>query len=79
MYRQIAKQPSLDKYVQKLLKDGTFTNEDIQENKKKVWNILEQNYQKSKDYKPTSREWLSSSWNGKNNIFILIKFILIKF
>ncbi|CAB5202955.1 unnamed protein product [Rhizophagus irregularis] len=65
MYQQIAKQtPILEKYVQKLLKDGTFTKEDIEKHKKRVWNILEENYQKSKDYVPTSREWLSSSWNG---------------
>jgi 2-oxoglutarate dehydrogenase E1 component len=68
MYQQIAKQtPILEKYIQKLLKDGTFTKEDIEKHKKWVWNILEENYQKSKDYVPTSREWLSSSWNGKNN------------
>ncbi|CAB4382519.1 oxoglutarate dehydrogenase, E1 component [Rhizophagus irregularis] len=65
MYQQIAKQtPILEKYVQKLLKDGTFTKEDIEKHKKWVWNILEENYHKSKDYVPTSREWLSSSWNG---------------
>src|SRR3954447_15547455 len=76
MYRQISKQkPSLEKYVQKLLKDGTFTMEDIQEHKKGVWNILEENYQKSKDYKPTSREWLSSSWHGKNNVYLVELFL----
>ncbi|CAG8487584.1 5643_t:CDS:2 [Funneliformis caledonium] len=65
MYQQIAKQtPILDKYVQKLLKDDTFTMEDIQKHKKWVWDTLEESYHKSKDYKPTSREWLSSSWNG---------------
>ena len=71
MYRQIAKQqPTLEKYIQKLLKERTFTMEDIQEHKKVVWGILEENYKKSKDYKPTSREWLSSSWHGKNNIYL---------
>ena len=66
MYQQIAKQASiLEKYVQKLLEDGTFTKEEIEKHRKWVLNILEENYQKSKDYQPTSREWLSSTWNGK--------------
>ena len=78
MYKQIAKQiPILDKYVQKLLEDDTFTMEDIQKHKKWVWDTLEESYRKSKDYQPTSREWLSSSWNGKNNLFQLNYFIEI--
>ncbi|CAG8602317.1 10368_t:CDS:2, partial [Dentiscutata heterogama] len=65
MYKQIAKQtPILEKYVQRLSKEGTFSMEDIQKHKKWVWDTLEENYKKSKDYKPTSREWLSSSWDG---------------
>ncbi|CAG8460605.1 17561_t:CDS:2, partial [Cetraspora pellucida] len=65
MYKQIAKQtPILDKYVQRLSGEGTFSMEDIQNHKKWVWSMLEDSYTKSKDYKPTSREWLSSSWDG---------------
>ncbi|GES81362.1 2-oxoglutarate dehydrogenase complex E1 component mitochondrial precursor [Rhizophagus clarus] len=65
MYQQIAKQtPILEKYVQKLLKEGIFYKEDIEKHKEWVWNILEENYRKSKDYVPKSREWLSSTWDG---------------
>ncbi|CAG8631448.1 8003_t:CDS:2 [Acaulospora morrowiae] len=65
MYKQIAKQTStLDKYVQKLLNEGTFSIEEIQKLKEWVWDILKESYAASGDYKPTSREWLANSWNG---------------
>ncbi|CAG8583475.1 6676_t:CDS:2 [Acaulospora morrowiae] len=65
MYKQIAKQTStLEKYIQKLLNEKTFTIDDIQKHKQWVWDILKDSYAASKDYKPTSREWLSSPWNG---------------
>ncbi|KAI7872671.1 oxoglutarate dehydrogenase, E1 component [Spinellus fusiger] len=65
MYKAISKQvPVAQKYTEKLEKEGTFSAAEIDENKKRVWDILEESYAKSKDYKPTSREWLSSSWPG---------------
>ncbi|RUP44754.1 hypothetical protein BC936DRAFT_149047 [Jimgerdemannia flammicorona] len=65
MYLKIAKQlPTLDQYVAKLQKEGTFTSEEIEANKKRVWEILEVGHAASKNYKPTSREWLSSAWPG---------------
>jgi 2-oxoglutarate dehydrogenase E1 component len=30
----------------------------------RIWGQLEDTFAKSKDYKPTSKEWLTSSWNG---------------
>jgi 2-oxoglutarate dehydrogenase E1 component len=65
MYKTIAKQrSSLVKYVEKLLKDGTFTQADIDEHKKWVWGMLEGSYARSKDYQPTAKEWLTASWEG---------------
>ncbi|KAF7730655.1 2-oxoglutarate dehydrogenase E1 component [Apophysomyces ossiformis] len=65
MYQAISKQkPVAEKYTEQLKKEGTFTEEEINANKKRVWEILEESYARSKDYKPTSREWLSSSWPG---------------
>lgn len=65
MYQRINKQPpSLDLYVNKLLADHTFTQEDIDEHKKWVWGMLEESFERSKDYQPTAREWLTSAWNG---------------
>ncbi|KIV99389.1 oxoglutarate dehydrogenase (succinyl-transferring), E1 component [Verruconis gallopava] len=65
MYKKIAEQkPALDKYVDRLLADGTFTKEDIDEHKKWVWGMLEESFTRSKDYQPTAKEWLTSAWNG---------------
>ncbi|KAJ1649988.1 2-oxoglutarate dehydrogenase E1 component [Dispira simplex] len=65
MYKAIKKQPSaLDIYAKQLLNEGTFTQRDIDANKERVWGLLEESYDKSKNYKPTPREWLSSVWNG---------------
>lgn len=65
MYRQIAQQkPTLDKYVQQLLDESTFTQDDIDEHKKWVWNMLDESFNRSRDYQPTSKEWLTSAWHG---------------
>ncbi|KAI3398166.1 hypothetical protein diail_9788 [Diaporthe ilicicola] len=65
MYKRIqSHDPQIDIYVEKLLKDGTFTKEDIEEHKKWVWGMLEESFSKSKDYQPTSKEWTTSAWNG---------------
>ncbi|KAK5943968.1 2-oxoglutarate dehydrogenase E1 component [Knufia obscura] len=65
MYKRIAEQPpQLDKYVEKLLNEKTFTKDDIDEHKKWVWGMLNDSYDRSKDYQPTGKEWLTSAWNG---------------
>ncbi|KAG0308632.1 2-oxoglutarate dehydrogenase E1 component [Dissophora globulifera] len=65
MYKAIDKQtPALEKYIDQLVKEGSFKTEEIDEMKTRVWNILEENYAKSKDYRATSKEWMTSSWPG---------------
>nr|POE47270.1 2-oxoglutarate dehydrogenase, mitochondrial [Quercus suber] len=65
MYKRISEQPSvIDKYVKQLLDAKTFTSEDIDEHKKWVWGMLEDSFTRSKDYQPTSKEWLTSAWDG---------------
>jgi 2-oxoglutarate dehydrogenase E1 component len=65
MYKAIEKQPTpLTKYTKQLIERGTFTEKDIEEHKKWVWDTLEQAANAAKDYVPTSKEWLSSSWQG---------------
>ncbi|CAK7229114.1 2-oxoglutarate dehydrogenase E1 component [Sporothrix bragantina] len=65
MYKRInSHRPQIDIYVDKLLKEGTFTKEDIEEHKQWVWGMLEESFSKSKDYQPTSKEWTTSAWNG---------------
>ncbi|KAG8740208.1 2-oxoglutarate dehydrogenase E1 component [Ceratobasidium sp. 414] len=68
MYKAIEKQPTpLTQYVQNLLKEGTFTEQDIEEHRKWVLGMLEKAAAASKEYKPSPKEWLSSSWDGFPN------------
>ena len=65
MYKRIAEhEPALKIYEDRLLKDKTFTREDIDEHKKWVWGMLTDSFERSKDYQSTSKEWLTSAWNG---------------
>lgn len=65
MYKRIqVHEPQIDIYVDKLLKEGTFTKEDIDEHKKWVWGMLEESFSQSKEYQPHSKEWTTSAWNG---------------
>ncbi|KAJ4295289.1 2-oxoglutarate dehydrogenase E1 component [Kalmusia sp. IMI 367209] len=65
MYKKISEQPpTLDIYTKKLLDEKTFTKEDIDEHKAWVWGMLEESFNRSKDYQPNSKEWLTSAWNG---------------
>ena len=65
MYQKIAKHPPvIDVYTKQLLEAKTFTKDDIDEHKKWVWGMLEDSFARSKDYQPTSKEWLTSAWDG---------------
>lgn len=65
MYKRIAQKiPQIDLYISKLLEEGTFNKEDIDEHRKWVWGMLEESFSKSKDYTPSSKEWTTSAWNG---------------
>lgn len=63
MYQKIAEKKSvLEYYSNQLIEEGTFTKEDVEEHKKWVWGLLEESFGKSKEYQPTSREWLTTPW-----------------
>ncbi|EJC97957.1 2-oxoglutarate dehydrogenase complex E1 component mitochondrial precursor [Fomitiporia mediterranea MF3/22] len=65
MYKAIQRQPTpLTKYTKFLIDRGTFTEKDIAEHKEWVWGMLEKAAAAAKDYTPTSKEWLSASWQG---------------
>jgi 2-oxoglutarate dehydrogenase E1 component len=65
MYKRIQDHdPQISIYVDKLLRDGTFTKEDVDEHKQWVWGMLEESFAKSREYQPTSKEWTTSAWNG---------------
>src|SRR6185312_5111706 len=40
------------------------SKEDIDEHKKWVWGMLNDSFDRSKDYQPSAKEWLTSAWNG---------------
>jgi 2-oxoglutarate dehydrogenase E1 component len=46
------------------LEEKTFTKEDIDEHKAWVWGMLDESFNRSKDYQPSAKEWLTSAWNG---------------
>ncbi|KAJ3311300.1 2-oxoglutarate dehydrogenase E1 component [Boothiomyces sp. JEL0838] len=65
MYQKISQMtPVLEKYSDQLIKEGVITREEIDAMKARVWNILEEDFAKSKDYKASSAEWVSSAWTG---------------
>lgn len=65
MYAAIAKQQTtLELYSKRLVDEHTFSKEEVEKHKKWVWGMLEKAYEGSKEYQATSREWLSSSWDG---------------
>ncbi|KAJ3041889.1 2-oxoglutarate dehydrogenase E1 component [Rhizophlyctis rosea] len=65
MYQKIPKMtPVVRKYIQQLLDEGSVQKSEIEEMEKRIWDILEENYVASKNYKASSKEWVSSSWSG---------------
>lgn len=65
MYKKIAKmEPVLSKFIEKLVRDGVTTREEVETKKKKIWDGLEKDLVNSNFYKPTSKEWVSKEWPG---------------
>ena len=53
--------PVLEKYSRQLLAEKVITSEELEGMKKRIWGILETDFASSKDYQPTSAEWVSST------------------
>ncbi|XP_068637184.1 uncharacterized protein [Aristolochia californica] len=65
MYQVIRNHPrALDIYQNQLLQSGQLSKEDIEKINNKVNTILNEEYEKSKDYVPRKRDWLSAYWSG---------------
>lgn len=63
MYKAIEKQPTtLTQYTNFLVRN--LHENDIEEHKKWAWGMLDKVFSAAKDYVPTSKEWLSASWQG---------------
>jgi len=66
MYQVIEKKkPALDIYKEKLLKEGSFTEQEIQEHHDWIWGILEEAFAKSKNFDAKDHEhWVATEWRG---------------
>jgi len=65
MYEKIKNHPTtLDVYTKQLTEEKSFTQSETEEHKQWVWSTLDKAFETSKEYQPTSKEWLSSSWDG---------------
>mgnify|MGYP002721896313 FL=1 len=65
MYAAIAKQETtLKQYCDKLVQEGSMSQQEVDEHLKWVWGLLEEAYEKSKTFEPEEQQWLSSAWEG---------------
>jgi 2-oxoglutarate dehydrogenase E1 component len=65
MFQHIAKMtPVLEKYSNQLLSEGIISQAELDAMKQRIWGVLEADFSSSKNYKPTSAEWVSSTWGG---------------
>lgn len=57
------KKPALDYYKEQLLKEGSFTEKEIQEHHDWIWGILEEAFKKSKDFESKDADqWVATEW-----------------
>ncbi|RUA14643.1 MAG: 2-oxoglutarate dehydrogenase E1 component, partial [Alphaproteobacteria bacterium] len=63
MYQKIRQHPTtLNIYGEKLIKEGTITAEEFDENKKEFKNLLDEQLKTAKEYKP-KLEWFEGVWS----------------
>jgi 2-oxoglutarate dehydrogenase E1 component len=55
---------SHQQYVDRLLAEGTVSEDEIRETHNRVQAILQEEFDAAKDYKPVEDDWLSSVWAG---------------
>jgi 2-oxoglutarate dehydrogenase E1 component len=55
---------SLAIYEKKLVDNGLLRKEEIAKLKAKVMSILNEEFENSKDYVPSKRDWLAAFWAG---------------
>lgn len=63
MYKTIAKKTTaLEQYIDKLISEGTFTEQDIKEHHDWIWGIMEAAFNRAKDYRTDAEEWVTVAW-----------------
>ncbi len=56
--------PALDLYIKRLIEEKLLTQEEISTLQDKVFRILNEEFNNSKDYVPSTRDWLAAYWAG---------------
>jgi 2-oxoglutarate dehydrogenase E1 component len=65
MYKKIKDHPNAHQlYEQKLVSEGTISAEQAKSIKDNVTSILQREFEASKEYVPSAKDWLSSYWSG---------------
>lgn len=65
MYKAIKKHPpTLEIYKKQIFESGTLTKDEVQKLESRVYSILQEEFDNSKDYVPSTRDWLSAFWSG---------------
>lgn len=65
MYKKISKQqPVIDAYTEKLISEGSLDKNYIEKHKKRIWDLLEDDFVKSKNCKSVLNECLTPTWEN---------------
>eukprot|EP00271_Cylindrocystis_brebissonii_P012890 TRINITY_DN32392_c0_g1_i1.p1 TRINITY_DN32392_c0_g1~~TRINITY_DN32392_c0_g1_i1.p1 ORF type:complete len:1065 (-),score=252.79 TRINITY_DN32392_c0_g1_i1:1649-4843(-) len=65
MYKVIKQHPpALEIYKKQLIEGGVLSAEEIKSMEDRVFMILNEEFESSKDYVPSTRDWLSAYWAG---------------
>lgn len=76
MYQRVAEQtPTLELYVERLVKEGSFTREEIEEQRRWVWERLGEDFEASKEYVSQRRNF-PKGWEALPEPTVLAKDIL---
>jgi len=63
MYKKIRQHPTtLNVYAEKLIKEGTISDDEFKNNKKEFRNLLDEQFKTAKEYKP-KLEWFEGVWS----------------
>lgn len=51
-------------YVERLTSEGSVTDDDVKEIHNRIQSIMQEEFDKAKEYKHSDSDWLSSVWTG---------------
>lgn len=65
MYKVIRNHPpALDSYMKRLIDEKHLSQEEVSDLQNNVFRILNEEFDKSKEYVPSTRDWLAAYWQG---------------